>query len=183
MRLHIIYDDRRIEKYAPLIAELERQKITDYELVPCLVYSNVVFSINASHKSVVARAKRDGLVECLIAEDDLMFPNENGFEWFLKNKPPVYDLYTSANYIGAKPKGQKGAFRADVLIGFQLYFIHSRYYDTFLNTPDMQHIDAEQKSKLMYYCYPHAALQRPGFSANHGANTNYNNMFTPEDIY
>jgi len=83
---------------------------------------------------IVAKAKRDGLIEVCIGEDDLMFPNQNGFEWFLKNKPKVYDIYGACNYIGKKPTGQKGAFRADTLVGFHLYMVHSRYYDTFLAT-------------------------------------------------
>lgn len=183
MKLHIIYDDRRIEKYDPLIKELERQGIENYELIPCLTYPDVVFSINASHKMIVARAKKEGLVECLIGEDDLMFPNENGFEWFLKNKPKVYDIYTACNYIGKKPTGQKGAFRTDAVVGFHLYMVHSRYYDTFLETRDNAHIDAEQKSPLMYFCYPYAALQRPGFSANNKAPVDYNfKWVNPEDI-
>lgn len=182
MNINIIYDCRRFEKYEPLIAELGRQKVV-YEIWPCIIYPNVVSSINASHKMIVKDAKEKGLVECCIAEDDVMFPNENGFEWFLENKPKIYDIYSACNYIGKKPSGQKGAFRAEAIIGFQLYLIHSRYYDTFLSTPDTQHIDAEQKSALMYYCYPHAALQRSGFSANNKTICNYNSALNREDIY
>jgi hypothetical protein len=182
MKVNVIYDSRRIEKYEPLINELTRQHI-DFEIWPCLMYPDIVFSINASHKMIVAKAKKEGLVEVCIGEDDLMFPNENGFEWFLKNKPNVYDIYAACNYVGKKPTGQKGAFRSDVIVGFQLYVVHSRYYDTFLNTPDKHHIDAEQKSPLMYFCYPHAALQRPGFSANNKTICNYNSVLKPEDIY
>lgn len=182
-KVNIIYDSRRVEKYEPLIKELERQKIVDYEIYPCVMYPDVVASINASHKMIVKEAKEKGLVEVCIGEDDMYFPNENGFEWFLKNKPKVYDLYNAANYIGEKPKGKKGAFKAEYMIGFHLYFIHSRYYDTFLSTPNNLHIDSEQKSPLMYYCYPHPCLQRAGWSSNHKTDVNYNAMFDKEDIY
>jgi len=134
---------------------------------------------------IVREAKEKGLVEVCIGEDDLWFPNENGFEWFLENKPEVYDIYAACNYIGRKPAGQKGAIHAKAIVGFQLYLIHSRYYDTFLSTPDTQHIDSEQKSDMMFYCYPYAALQRPGFSANNrGGIVDYNKLWVkPGDVY
>lgn len=183
MKIHIIYDNRRSEKYPLIIDELMRQGISDYQIWDAVIDYPVVRSIAESHKRIVKYAKDNGLVEILIAEDDICFPSENGFKWFLKNKPPLYDIYTSCNYIGAKPTGHRGSFRADMLVGFQLYSIHSRYYDTFLATPDNLHIDSEQKSKLMYYCYPHAAIQRPGFSANHLAQVNYNNILNDCDVY
>jgi hypothetical protein len=66
-RLNIIYDSRRIEKYEPLMAELATQKISDYEIWPCVMYDKVVSSINASHKMIVRDAMEKGEKEVCIA--------------------------------------------------------------------------------------------------------------------
>ena len=58
MKLNIILDARRVEKYHPLMEELERQGIIDFELWPCIVEPKVVTSINLSHKMIV----RDAMV-------------------------------------------------------------------------------------------------------------------------
>lgn len=181
--VNVIHDSRRLERYDPLISELKRQRIKSYEIWPCLLMPSVVSSISGSHKMIVRDAKEKGLVECCIAEDDLQFPNENGWQWFLKNKPPVYDIYAGGSYFPFDKTGKEGAFRVDEIVGFHLYMIHSRYYDTFLNTPVDKHIDTAQKSNLMYVCYPMAAIQRPGFSSNNMAQVNYNASLKKEDIY
>lgn len=183
-RLNIIYDNRRTEKYEPLIKELDKQGIVDYKIWPCIVKNDVVESINASHKMIVQKAKDDGEQMVAIAEDDLMFTGGNSWEWFLQNIPPVFDIYVAANYLPMKKEGS-GAFRIDNCVGFHLYIVHSRYYDTFLATPDKGHIDTEQKSKLMYCCYPFAALQRSGWSANNKAIVDYNKGcgITEKDLY
>ena len=181
-RLNIILDSRRVEKYNPLMEVLKEQNITDYEIWPCLIYPDVVESINASHKMVVKKAKDDGLKECCIAEDDLFIPHKNGWEWFLKNKPERFDIYVGGNYLPFDKMGE-GAFKVDCIVGLHLYIIHSRYYDTFLDTPNKRHIDTEQKSKEMYCCYPMAAIQRAGFSANNKSVVNYNGILSDDDIY
>ena len=181
-RLNIIFDSRRQEKYDPLVEEMTRQRIS-YEIWPCLMFDEIPQSINASHKMIVRDAKDRGLVEVVIAEDDVCFPNEKGWEWFLKNKPPVYDIYCAGNYLPFDKPGREGSFRVESVVGFHCYFVHSRYYDTFLNTPDKEHIDTAQKSKLMYVCYPMAAIQRSGWSANNKSVVDYNSILKKEDIY
>ena len=91
-KLNIIYDARRHEKYHPLMYELERQGITDFEIWPCIMLPDVVQSINASHKMIVRDAKDKGLEEVFIAEDDLFFPAKDGWEYFLKNKPKLLNI-------------------------------------------------------------------------------------------
>lgn len=182
-KLNVIFDSRRSEKYEPLIQELKRQKINDFEVWPCLLLPDVIHSINASHKMIVRDAKEKGLVECCIAEDDLFFPSVGGWEWFLQNKPPVYEIYVGGNYNSFQRPMKAGAMRIDSIVGFQLYCIHSRYYDTFLDTPIDKHIDTAQQGKLMYACYPFPALQREGFSANNKSIVNYNATLFPKDIY
>lgn len=156
---------------------MERQKIQDYEIWPCLMYSNVVSSINLSHKMIVRDAKERGLKRVAIAEDDLYFPSEDGWKYFLSNEPEYYDIYCAATYITPISNG--------MICGFHLYMVHERFYDTFLSVRDDVHIDtAFNNIKGVYkFCYPFAALQRPGFSSNNMAQVNYNSILKPEDIY
>ena len=184
-KLNIIYDARRHEKYHPLMDELERQCIDDFEIWPCIMYDNVVSSINASHKMIVRDAQEKGLEEVFIAEDDLFFPASDGWEYFLKNKPKPtdYDIYLAATYIPTDPPKH--------ICGFHLYCVSSNYYDTFLNAPNDQHIDTaiDNIGGNFVFCYPFPGLQRAGFSANNsmgnGQIVNYNSIFRdrPQDIY
>lgn len=182
-RLHIIYDDRRFERLDLLKGEMLNQGIVDYELIPCIPRPKVVESINESHRAIVQMAKDKGLTRVIIGEDDLQFSCVGAWEWFLFNEPPLYDIYAGGNYMAFERPKNKGAFRVSDIVGFHLYMVHSRYYDTFLSTNPTQHIDTAQKSPLMYVCYPFPALQREGYSANNGAKVNYNTILQPEDIY
>jgi len=176
-RLNIIFDARRAEKYDPLIYELNRQGITDYEIFPCIMLPEVVPSINASHKMIVREAKKNGLPEVAIAEDDLMFPAEDGWDYFLRNKPEKYDLYLAGTYC--LPVTNK------IITGFHLYMVHSDFYDTFLSAKDNAHIDTEFNNIEgdYHFCYPFAALQRPGWSNNCRRQVNYNGYLKPNDVY
>jgi hypothetical protein len=174
--LNVILDERRIEKYDPLISELRRQKIK-YEIWPCILRPNVVSSINASHKMIVRDAKEKGLKECFVGEDDLMFPAADGWQYFLKNKPTSYDLYLACTYVVPISNNR--------VCGFHLYAISDKFYDQFLSIPDDVHIDTymDELKGDYHFCYPFPALQRPGFSSNNMAISNYNAVLKPEDIY
>jgi hypothetical protein len=175
--IHIIHDTRMFDRYEPLLLEMQRQMV-DFRVWDIVEDRNsVVSSINKSHKNIVRWAKEKGLEEICIGEDDLYFPSEKGWEWFLKNKPTEYDLYLAATYIPP--------ITNNLICGFHLYFIHSRFYDTFLNTPEDVHIDTymEKLNGKYVFCYPMAALQRSCWSANNKSVVNYNAILKKEDIY
>lgn len=179
MKLNIILDARRVEKYHPLMNELEQQVITEFELWPCITYPNVVESINASHKMIVRDAKEKGLPEVIIGEDDLMFTSPNSWQYFLSQKPSPenYDLYLASTYIIEEPLRS--------ICGFHLYSVSAKFYDIFLGTDNSQHIDTlfnDIKGEYKF-CYPFPALQRPGFSANNNMVVDYNNMVEEKHIY
>lgn len=178
-KLNVIYDARRSEKYEPLINELNRQNIEDYEIWPCIMQNDVISSINASHKMIVRMAAEHGLEEVFIAEDDIWFPADDGWEYFLKNKPSFenYDLYLAATYIPEEKPSQ--------VCGFHLYSVSSRFYEDFLSVPNEDHIDtAMNKLRGEYvFCYPFAALQRAGFSSNNKSVVNYNSVLKDGDVY
>lgn len=177
MKLNIILDSRRTEKYQPLMDELSKQGITDFHIWPCVLMPEVIESINASHKLIVQWAKDNGLKEVAIAEDDVYFPATDGWQYFLKNKPEDYELYLAASYGGYSEKQP---------IGFHLYCVHEQFYDKFLSIPDNCHIDTGtwfMGIEKFVFCYPFAALQRPGFSANNGSYADYNTILKKEDVY
>lgn len=157
--------------------ELSTQAINDFEIWDCVVLPDVVESINASHKKIVLDAKEKKLPEVCIAEDDLMFSCIGAWDYFLKNKPVDYDIYLSSTYVVSNPLKH--------VCGFHLYVVNERFYDRFLSVPNNSHIDtAMDELKGNYvFCYPFAALQRPGFSANNKAVVNYNSVLDPKHIY
>ncbi len=100
MVLNIIHDSRFFDRYEPLMEELKRQQIGDYKIWEAITdRKTVVESINASHKMIVRWAKENDMEEVLIGEDDLMIPNENGFKYFMDNKPDDYDMYLGGSYL------------------------------------------------------------------------------------
>lgn len=175
--IHIIFDNRRQEKYQPLINTLTEQGITDYKIWPCIMVDNVVESINLSHKRLVKYAKDIDADEITIGEDDLMFTSPNAWQYYLGNKPKDFDLYLAATYI--VPTSNKK------ICGFHLYTVRKKFYDKFLSMPDDVHCDTymDELGGDYHFCYPFPALQRPGFSANNKAVVDYNKVLSPQDIY
>lgn len=165
--------------------ELKRQGIKDFDIWPCILDKTVVSSISKSFKMIVEDAKEKGLSEVVIAEDDLSFPAQDGWEYFLKNKPDDFDIYIGGTYLLNQPDSWKGPIvKVDSYVGNHLIIIHEKYYDRFLQTPEDLHIDTAQEGKGDFYvCFPFAALQRPGFSSNSMIPVNYNSMLKQEWIY
>ena len=177
--LNIIHDIRRTEKYAPLIFELKWQKIYPFVIHHATVLKHsVVESINASHKKIVRAAKEAGSPYVIIAEDDVMFTDSGAWQYYLDNMPQSFDLYLGCTYV--KP------FSLNKVAGFQLYTVHEKFYDTFLEAPDKDHIDIAMNylGGDYHICIPVVALQRPGYSANNNAYANYNHQtISKEDLY
>lgn len=185
MTLNIIHDNRRSERWEPLMQELSRQGIVDYKIWPPVEdANNVVRSISLSHKQIIQNAKDRGLNEVCVAEDDVLFTAPDAWDWFLSKKPRFFDLYLAGCYSPIKHGWDEAPYSyTQEPIGLHCYIIHSRYYDTFLATDENVHIDTAQKSNAIKVCYPMAALQRSGFSANNRAWADYNLLLKPEDVY
>jgi|SRR3954463_7399100 len=174
--IHIIFDNRQQHDYERLLGEFIRQGITSYRFWDCIrLDDSVIKSINESHKMIVRWAKENNFDEICIAEQDVFFPAKDGWEYFLKNKPKEYDLYLSSTYIRPVSLG--------LLTGFHLYFVSKKMFDRFLSVPNDQHIDNAVCDLKGDYkiCYPFAALQKPGFSANNREQVNYNKGCGLED--
>lgn len=177
-RVNVIYDNRNSEDYPRLLHEFNEQGIDDFKFWEAVVLKDsVVDSIAASHKMIVQDAKDNELEICVLAEQDINFTCPTSWHFFMNKKPKEFDLYLWGSYITPISNNQ--------VCGFQLYIIHEKFYDQFLSVPKNQHIDTymnELKGDYKF-CYPFAALQRPGFSANNREQVNYNSILQPEDIY
>lgn len=176
----VLHDPRLPTEYWDrCAAELERQGISGYQVhfpVPCPGEWTVQRCINASHKNLVALAKFHNLDEVCIMESDVWFPAVDGWEYFLKNKPQLYDIYLAGTYDGCgeptPTDGIRGLIRPN---GFHCYIIHQRHYDRFLSVNDDAHIDdAQPVGRIYKVCFPFAALQHPGWSANAKKDVDYN---------
>lgn len=175
---NIIYDYRRSERHEPLMNELYIQGIEEYKIWNPEYGKTVPESINKTHKAIVRWARDMEMELCLIFEDDIWFPSENGYEYFLRNMPETFDIYSAATYVDDLENKHH-------LCGFHCYIINKSYYDKFLSVPDHLHIDTaiDSLGGNFKVCRPFAALQRAGWSANNKQVVNYNASVKPEDIY
>lgn len=176
--LNIIYDNRHPEDYGRLLGEFIQQGIYNFKFWDCISdKDSVVRSINLSHKMIVKNAKDNSNRFALIAEQDVTFSAPDAWQYFLKNEPESYDLYLWGSYIPPISNNK--------VCGFQLYIIHEKFYDKFLEIPDDVHIDTymDELKGDYKFCYPFPALQRPGFSSNNMAHVNYNEILEEKDIY
>lgn len=179
MLLNVIYNDNQPERFEPLMNELMAQGI-HYRLWPPVEAKTAVESINLTHKSIVRAAKILNLSMVAIAEDDIMFPAKDGWQYFLSKTPKEFDIYSAATYVDDLENKNH-------LCGFHLYVVRSNFYEKFLSVPDGSHIDTaiDELGGNFVVCRPFAALQRPFRSANHPEIpiSNYNLVVKKEDIY
>jgi hypothetical protein len=182
---NILYDDRRLEYFPLIVDEMQRQGIVDYKWVSPIMSNNVVKSINLSQKSIVQKAKDNNEEMVCIFEQDIHFPHEKGWQYFLDNMPKEFDVYIGGSYlIDNRYEYKSPLVKVNEWVGNHCIIIHKKYYDTFLSLPDDRHIDTENKGKGDFYvCFPYAALQRAGFSSNNMCEVNYNSILTDEYIY
>ena len=169
------------ERLVRLLNELESNNINNFELWEGTVdqYSTKR-GINKSHKQIVEYAKLAKWDEVLIMEDDVRFCGKDAFNYFLDNKPQDFDIYLSGIYLGEiLPDNSVKSFS-----GLHCYIVHSKFYDTFLSTPDDEHIDRALANLGTYkVCNPFAAVQYNGFSSNTKKEENYDELLKSRSLY
>lgn len=188
MIAHIIINPVRPIPNSTLEAELDRQGI-DAKFWPCIYDSNnVVRSIGLSHKQIIEFAVKHQIPEICIMEEDVWFPADDGWKYFLANKPDEFDLYLGGAYglnhrALSKIKNREGAIPIHNFAGLHCYIINESYYGKFLSLPEDKHIDDQPGLGRFFVCAPFAALQAPGWSSNSRTNVNYNTDLDPECVY
>lgn len=180
--IHIISNPERIIRVNRLHNEMKRQGITDYRLWPAITVSHKPrrTGISRAHKQIVDWAADEGLEEVCIMEDDVWFPAEDGFQYFLQNKPTEYDLY-----LGGLSRGDIDSNKITKRYSGQFcYFIHERYYDTFLRTDENLDIDGGQSNRGVFkVCYPFAAYCYAGWSDNTQSIMNHHHLLEGKEVY
>ena len=178
---HIICNPKLTVRKDVLIKELARQGIEEYKLWPSihLPHAPSRTSISRAHKQIVEWAANEGLEEVAIFEDDIWFPSPDGWQYFISKKPRFYDLYlsgiTRGEIINGKVLRYTGQFG---------YFIHEKFYDTFLRTDEKLDIDGAQSGRGDFHvCYPFAAFCYPGWSANQGGVMDYSHILVGREIH
>ena len=161
--------------------ELETQGITDYEFWDGIYkYDSVKRNINAAHRQIVEYAQLAGWPEVAIAEDDVKFFAPKAWDYFLANKPTDFDIYLSSVYVGDIKEDNT----VDDFCGFGLYIVHSRFYQTFLDTDKYEHIDRSLKGKGRFVvCNPFIAEQYDGHSTNTGKWETYGNLMKNRNLF
>lgn len=168
---NIIHNYDRADRFKTLIYELKTQKISDYMMWNSIHdEKSPQRGINRAHKKIVKWAKQENLDEVLIFEDDIKFCGKQAFEYFIYNKPIDFDIYLGGIYFGKIEEDnsvkQFGALHC--------YIVNKRFYDTFLNVSDDEHLDGALAGLGKYIvCNPFAAVQYNGYSDNNKRYYNY----------
>jgi hypothetical protein len=179
---NIISNPKRLSRVAQLEKEMKRQGIEDYKLWPSVHVPSAPArtGVSRAHKQIVQWAADEGLEEVCIFEDDIFFPSPDGWRYFLSNKPKEYDLY-----LGGLTRGTIDENKiTERYTGQFCYFIHDKYYDTFLRTDEKMDIDGAQNGKGDFHgCYPYACFCYPGWSDNYGGQMDYSHILIGKEIY
>lgn len=180
---NIIRNPARPTIEAQLLNELKRQGITEYKLWDSVHIANRPrrTGINLAHKRIVEWALMEGLPEVCIMEGDIWFPAEDGWQYFLKNKPTedYYDLY-----LGGITRGDIKDGITKRYTGQFCYFIHERFYTTFLGVNENLDIDGAMSGLGKFYvCEPFAAFCYPGYSENQQGEMCYAHLLVGREFY
>lgn len=183
--INVLHDNRLVDRYGWVMEELIKCGISKYRIWDAVIEptKTTTESVNAGLKQIVQYAKEKGHRECVIWEDDVTFPNKNGWKYFLDNKPKYFDIYIGGSYLIDVPEYDytPPLVKVKGYVGNHCIIIAEKYYDTFLSSPPTGHIDSDQDGKGDFYvCFPYAALQRPCISGNNGNQLVNWNVILPE---
>lgn len=153
----------RTDRRDNAISEFKKQNIQTYQFWTPVAHETAFISISKSHKMIVQHAKNNGDEICCVCEDDISFADIGAWQYFIENIPNEFSLYLSSIYWGEIKEDNT----VEDFASLTLYIIHSRYYDTFLKTEDIGHIDRGQKGRGKFVvCNPFVSFQIDGYSDN-----------------
>ncbi len=180
---NVISNPKRPQRVERLHAEMGRQGILEYKMWDSVHIPNKPrrTGISMAHKSIVKWALIEGLPSVIIFEDDIKFPAEDGWQYYLKNRPTEpFDLYLGGVY--------RGEIAEDGIIkrftGFHCYEVTERFYTTFLGVDENLDIDGAMSGLGKFYCcYPFACIQHNGWSDNVMGVMDYDHLLKGRKIY
>lgn len=164
-----------------LMSELKNQGIKSTIWWDAIIKDNPKDGIREAHFQIIRFAKEQGWKEVLIMEDDVKFTGHGAFDYFIKNKPELYDLYLGGLSGGVVNNGIIYDFN-----GLHLYMVHEGFYDRFLNEvrPDLD-LDCSMRYRGGSYhvCSPMVAMQHDGYSDNVKKETDYTEFWNNYTFY
>lgn len=187
--VNIIYDElNTLKRNKLLIKEIGKCDLMVRFWPGCFVEPpNTYIGITRSHKRVIKWARDNNKKEVLVAEDDFYFPSPEGFNYFIRNKPKYYDVYLAGVYVGVDDLRENK--KITQFSGLHFYFVHSRFYDAFLQTDESQSLDnnlsalAKMRQAEIRSVYPMAAIQHENKSSTSGCIFHHDQFFKPGDVY
>lgn len=169
MILNVIHKSSRTDRRTLLEVEMVRQGIDAVVWHEAITDCKKVHqSIGESHKGIVRLAQKHGMEKVCIAEDDLYFPADDGWRYFLNKMPQDFYLYVGGAY-GYDINFSTYGFNPAILkkwSGMHLYVVHQKFYKAFLEA-DTEKYNIEQAMKVQlqnnnmqaHICWPFAAVQ------------------------
>lgn len=162
--------------------EMKRQGIADYKLWPFVHIANKPrrTAINRAHKAIVEWAALEGLPEVTILEDDVWFPADDGWKYYLENKPKeLFDLYLGGITRGEIKNGEVLRYTGQFCVT-----VFSRFFDIFLGVSEDLDIDGAMAGLGKFkVCNPMAAWTYWGFSCNTQSTNNLNHLLMGKELY
>jgi hypothetical protein len=162
--------------------EMARQGIVDYRLWPSVHIANKPrrTAISKAHKQIVEWAALEMLSEVTVMEDDVWFPDDNGFKYYCENKPKEsFDLY-----LGGITRGEIKDGKTVRFTGAFCYTITERFYDRFLSVSEDLDIDGAMSGLgIFYVCQPMACFTYWGWSENVRETVNINHLLMGKELY
>lgn len=166
-----------------LTKELQRQGISEYKLWPSIQpppNKPRRTGVSRAHKQIVEWALIEQLPEVCILEQDVWFPADDGWRYFLDNKPKEpFDLYlggiTRGDIEGGITKRYTGQF---------CYIINERFYTTFLRADENLDIDGAMSGMGVFkVCQPFACFCYPSWSENANGMMDYSHLMIGREVY
>lgn len=160
--VNVIHDALRTDRHHLFLMEAAQQGF-NFRVWDAVKSGKPKENISLAHKQIIRFAKENNLPEVCVMENDCHFTSPTSFNFFISKKPTDYDLYLSSVEYGRI----NGDNTIQDFAGFQLYFCHEKFYDTFLEADPTKDIDRMMARKGKFIvCQPFATVQHETISDN-----------------
>lgn len=187
--LRIIHDPAQGARRAALDAQIAG---IPHELWPAVFAADFKTGCAEAHKGIVRHLLATGAPYGIIGEDDLAFTAPGAWRHFLDGLaqlPEDWDIYLGGIHWhrilhGALP-GRPLLRTVQGFTGMHLYAVSAKCYTRLLAAPAGLHLDMwlGQQDIHAYLCWPLAAIQAPGYSANQKRDVDYSHLFGRYELW